>query len=228
MGEIIHESGHCTAELSGGGSGLPAVLYISGHDPESTERIYRSALALSGRSFALCDIRVADWDKYLTPWAADCRMKGRSFSGCGREILTDITDMIIPAVRNRTCGDGGEIYIAGYSLAGLFSLWAAYESGEFDGAACCSGSVWYPGWMDYAETRRLSRKSRIYLSLGNKEEMARHPLMKTVGDNMRRMYDLLSADENSADVQLVWHEGGHFTDVDNRIAEGLSSMTSSI
>ena len=39
--------------------------------------------------------------------------------------------------------------IAGYSLAGLFALWAAWNSGYFRRVASVSGSLWYPGFTDY-------------------------------------------------------------------------------
>ena len=40
-------------------------------------------------------------------------------------------------------------YIGGYSLAGLFSLWAAYQTDVFSGFAAASPSVWFPGFIEY-------------------------------------------------------------------------------
>lgn len=42
-------------------------------------------------------------------------------------------------------------YLGGYSLAGLFSLWAAYQTNLFAGIAAASPSVWFPGFLDYAK-----------------------------------------------------------------------------
>ena len=41
-----------------------------------------------------------------------------------------------------------KLYLGGYSLAGFFSLWAAYQTDRFAGVAAVSPSVWFPGWMD--------------------------------------------------------------------------------
>jgi predicted alpha/beta superfamily hydrolase len=39
--------------------------------------------------------------------------------------------------------------IGGYSLAGLFALWASTRTDLFFGVAAASPSVWFPGFIDY-------------------------------------------------------------------------------
>ena len=60
-------------------------------------------------------------------------------------------------------------YLGGYSLAGLFSLWACCQSGKFAGIAAASPSVWFPGFLTYLEENEV-KSPCIYLSLGDKEE----------------------------------------------------------
>ena len=62
----------------------------------------------------------------------------------------------------------------------------------------------------------------IYLSLGTKEEKTRNPVMKTVGDNIRRLQEILRADSNCADVVLEMNPGNHFREPDLRMAKGFA------
>ena len=112
--------------------------------------------------------------------------------------------------------------IGGYSLAGLFSLWALSQDAGFAGAASCSGSLWYPGWAEYAAQARYPQGSRVYLSLGEREERARNAALARVGDATRAQYAALLADAGIADTTLVWHPGGHFDQPDTRMIAGLA------
>lgn len=66
-----------------------------------------------------------------------------------------------------------EIYLIGYSLAGLFALWTAYETDIFSAIASCSGSLWFEQWDEYVLHHQIKHESNIYLSLGGKEEKQR-------------------------------------------------------
>ena len=77
--------------------------------------------------------------------------------------------------------------IAGYSLAGLFALWATWNSGYFRRVASVSGSLWYPGFTDYIRNNEpksgcgeKSGPEKAYFSLGDRESRTRHPLMSRV------------------------------------------------
>lgn len=171
-------------------------------------------------SFSFCVLDVKDWDKYLTPWEANGIMKNRCFDGCGRELLDDIETIVVSNLK-KLLGDDLEIFIAGYSLAGLFALWSVYESDIWAGAVSCSGSLWYPDWIDFAKKNYVKDSCKIYLSLGNVEEKTKHPLMQKVGENTRKQYEYLQKDENITNTILEWNEGGHFTNVDERIVKGM-------
>ena len=111
------------------------------------------------------------------------------------------------------------IVLGGYSLAGFFALWAAYQTDRFEAVMAASPSVWFPGWLGYAETYK-PKANAIYLSLGSKEEKTRHPVMRTVGDCIRRQAELLEAGQISH--VLEWNPGNHFLDADLRCAKGFS------
>ena len=85
-----------------------------------------------------------------------------------------------------------EHWLAGYSLAGLFALWAAYECDIFSGIACCSGSLWFKDWDIYMREHTLKRKCSVYLSLGGKEEKTKNAVMATVGDRTREQEKIVA------------------------------------
>ena len=150
---------------------------------------------------------VADWNRELSPWAAE------GFSGGGQEtlerLLADLSSLPTGIPR----------YIGGYSLAGLFALWAFHESGAFAGCAAVSGSFWYPGLADYVKTAPLSPEAKIYLSLGKKEHKSRNPLMRTVNDSLAALYDHY---RERCTCVLEWNEGNHFAEPSERMRKGFA------
>jgi predicted alpha/beta superfamily hydrolase len=110
-------------------------------------------------------------------------------------------------------------YIGGYSLAGLFALWAAYRTDVFKGVAAASPSMWFPGFADYMNENEI-KTGAVYLSLGDKEEKARNPVMATVGDRIREAHAMLSG--HGVKCTLEWNEGNHFKDTDIRTAKAFS------
>ena len=66
-------------------------------------------------------------------------------------------------------------------MAGLFSLWAAYQTDAFAGVAAASPSIWFPDFLQYMKEHDIRTES-VYLSLGDREEKTRNPVMTTVGE----------------------------------------------
>ena len=124
----------------------------------------------------------------------------------------------LPALR-REAPAGRRFVICGYSLAGLFALWAATRTDAFAGAVAASPSVWYPGWIGYA-AENPPRATAVYLSLGDREERTRNPVMATVGEAIRRQHALLEA--AGIPAQLDWNPGNHFMDSGKRTAKGIA------
>lgn len=173
---------------------------------------------LSG--FALVVVMIKDWNKELSPWKAPAVFGSEEFLGEGEQLKNWLlkigTAKLLKALsvyeRKPKC------YIGGYSLAGLFALWVACENDFFDGVACCSGSLWYPSWMEYAKMHIPKESTKIYLSLGKKEEKTRNAIMKTIGDCTRNLAAFYK--ENGQRVVLEWNNGNHFSDVAERCAKG--------
>lgn len=175
-----------------------------------------------GMELFLIAYRVEDWNRELSPWEAPAVFGDQAF-GCGaKDTLHFLTETVISYLQ-QLCGEGREhtLYLAGYSLAGLFALWAAYQTDIFAGVAGVSPSVWFPGWTDYAKQNRPGADA-IYLSLGDKEERTRNPQMATVGDAIRRQKEILR--EQNIPCMLEWNPGNHFREGDLRMAKGIAAL----
>ena len=143
----------------------------------------------------------------------------RDACGEAEETLAYIEDVLLPCIR-RAYGDMPCV-LAGYSLGGLFALWAAYRTESFDGICAVSPSLWVRGWDAYAEGR-VACADAVYLSLGDKEERARNVRMAAVGDCVRRQASRLTRQFTEGKTVFEWNRGGHFDDEPGRMARGLA------
>ena len=143
----------------------------------------------------------------------------RGAYGEAEETLAYIEDVLLPWMR-RAYGDMPCV-LGGYSLGGLFALWAAYRAESFDGICAVSPSLWVRGWDAYAEGR-VACADAVYLSLGDKEERARNVRMAAVGDCVRRQASRLTRQLAEGKTVFEWNRGGHFDDEPGRMARGLA------
>lgn len=184
---------------------------VDDHDLAGVENEVSLIAANCGKNFHLIAVRVDNWNTDLSPWKAPAMFGKEDFGEGADETLAEILKL---------CADKGKkYYIGGYSLAGLFAMWAAYRTELFKGVAAASPSVWFPGFSDYMKENEI-RTGTVYLSLGDREEKARNPVMATVGDRIREAYALLC--EQGVKCVLEWNEGNHFKDFDVRTAKAFS------
>lgn len=184
---------------------------VDGHDLESMEDEIAAIRGQTAEDFLLAAFRVSDWNKDLSPWKAPAVFGREDFGDRAADTLSEILDY---------CGDSQKTWlIGGYSLAGLFALWAAYQTDRFRGVAAASPSAWFPGFSDYMAGHGI-RTGHVYLSLGDREEKTRNPVMATVGDRIRVAYGLLR--ERGTDCILEWNEGNHFRDPGLRTAKAFA------
>lgn len=200
----------------------PILIYITSRGmEEQTKKIQEELTGRITTEYHLEEVFIDNWDRELTPWAIEEEvLKGRQFTGEGKKTLAQLETEVIPALFQRYPSHG-DLFLIGYSLAGLFALWSAYESSLFAGVACCSGSLWYPGWTEYASSHHMMRKTHVFLSLGDKEERTKHPDMQKIGEAMRLEHSLLLQDPLVPRCELSYSPGGHFTEVPSRIVKAM-------
>ena len=180
------------------------------HVPDGMEQEASMIRKLSGRDFRLLAVKV-DWFQDLSPWHAPALSGDISFGNGAPETLEGILKLT---------GEPGKQYVlGGYSMGGLFALWAACRTDAFSAVAAASPSVWFPGFTEYM-TAGCIRTGCVYLSLGNREEKTRNPVMATVGARMREIHTWLQSQE--IPCCLEWNEGNHFRDLEERMAKGFA------
>ena len=178
-----------------------------------------TVIAQSSWNFLFAAIPVESWNDALSPWEAPAVWGKQGFGGKAADTLSFLTEQVIPTLKQRFhLPENVKIILGGYSLAGLFALWASTQTDLFYGVAAASPSVWFPGWMEFEQQRPI-QTHRVYLSLGDKEERTKNTVMAAVGDNIRTLHSRLA--ERSTDCTLEWNSGGHFKDVGLRTAKAF-------
>ncbi len=208
-------AGGKTVEVFGGAG---PIVYLNGFEGEG-EKIYDALTSGGAGELTLAAVSGLDWDRDLAPWdAPPIRRGGGAFTGGAGAYLELLTGEILPrAEAGRAVPWRG---VAGYSLAGLFALWAVFETDVFSRAASASGSLWFPGFDAFASSRPLpDTLRRVYLSLGGREHLTRNPALRPVRERTEAMYALLAA--RGVETELVWNPGDHFTDPEGRMAAGI-------
>ena len=178
-----------------------------------------TVIAQSSWNFLFAAIPVESWNDALFPWEAPAVWGKQGFGGKAADTLSFLTEQVIPTLKQQFhLPENVKIILGGYSLAGLFALWASTQTNLFYGVAAASPSVWFPGWMEF-EQQHPMQTQHIYLSLGDKEEHTKNAVMAAVGDNIRTLHSRLI--ERGADCTLEWNSGGHFKDADLRTAKAF-------
>ena len=202
---------------------LPCVYICSG---QALPGEWETVLADMRRDVLICHV-AADWERDYTPWPAPGLPGREAFTGAAGAYLRFLTETVRPTLLSAYPVHREAAYhtVAGYSLGGLFALWALFQTDAFGAAASLSGSLWYDGWTDFLETHVPPQDARVYLSLGRSEERAGNPRMTAVGENTRRTYECLVKTLGEDRVTFEWNRGGHFTGIPNRWRKALAWMT---
>lgn len=204
-------NGHGITAYGNPDASIVLIQAVDDHDLAGMETETAEIRKLTAADFCLLAVRVQNWNNDLSPWAAPAVFGKEAFGGGASDTLAEVL--------NHTAGKGKTYYLGGYSLAGLFALWAACQTDAFRGVAAASPSVWFPGFADYLRAHAM-RAETVYLSLGDREEKTRNPVMATVGDRIREAHALFKA--QGINAALEWNPGNHFMDADIRTAKAFA------
>ena len=188
------------------GEGSITVL-VHGVEDAEAERI---AAALGVR---IAVPRGIVWNRDLSPWAAEKVFpKGEPFTGGGEAYLEELRRDILPAL------GGGRLMIAGYSMGGMFALYAALSLGVFEAAASASGSMWFPGFTDWMRSAE-GKLPRAYLSVGDREKLGKNPAFASIEDKTREAEEILQ--EKGTEVFFELNPGNHFAEPEKRLEKAI-------
>ena len=204
------------------GSDKPGCLLIQAsarHENATLEAEAAQIAELSGVPFVLATIELDDWIIDLMPWP-DANISREPEAGKhGQDTLEYVLESLIPELQKRY--GPLPVIIGGYSLGGLFALWASAQSDGFKAVAAASPSVWIKDWIPFAQ-KHAPMANAVYLSLGAQEEHVKNQAIARVGDCVRTQYSLLQEQIGADNCTLFWEQGGHFNDNESRLARAFA------
>lgn len=196
---------------------------------------------------SLVNIGVDLWEENFSPWCAPrVFAKGPNFGDGAQKTLDTLINQVIPWAESELTDPPAYRMLVGYSLAGLFSLWAGVSQqvalgcqhgaatvqpgaphvdapvATFQRIGAVSGSFWFPGLLDYVD-QQLSGGvvglTHAYLSLGDREARTPNPQIMHVRENA----ELLASKLENAGITSTFelNRGNHFQNVEGRMQKAL-------
>ena len=197
--------------------------------PQGVSRDLDEALNVLAKAYdvTLVLLEQVDWNDDLTPWPAPgVFKKAKPFGGRAHEYLRRLCAETIPPVEASLQVTDAHRTLLGVSLSGLFAVWTAFNTDIFSHIISISGSLWYDGFTEWAQTQRLSPQvKRICLLLGDREKNSKERRMATVEHNTRIVADILTEKGDGA-VRFELVEGTHFSPIMPRIEKAFSFVFS--
>ena len=204
------------------GSERPGCILIqpsARHENTTLEAEAQKIAQLSLVPFVLATIELEDWMLDLMPWPDGNISRDPEAGKHGQDTLQYVLLSLIPELQHRF--GPLPIIFGGYSLGGLFALWASAQTDSFKAVAAASPSVWIRDWIPFAR-KHTPMADAVYLSLGDQGEHVKNQAIARVGDNLRTQYALLQEQLGPDRCTLVWEQGGHFNDNEGRLARAFA------
>ena len=196
------------------------MIYLNTYSDER-QKIYEAVQATGCPPFTLVTVSNLAWNHDMAPWDSPAAFKkGEPFIGEADNYLQLLVEEIMPRAEKELSGPPAWRGIAGYSLAGLFALYAIYRTDVFSRVGCMSGSLWFPGFKEYVFSHEPKRRPDcIYFSLGDKEAKTRNSVLKTVQENTEEIQAFYQS--KGIDTVFQLNPGNHFVQGIERTIAGI-------
>ena len=197
----------------------PLVYSIDYH--ENGQLLLEACKQVGCSGFNLVTISGLHWNQELSPWPIETVVsKNDNFAGEARGWLSLLTHEVVPQVERLLNTSPAWRMLAGYSLAGLFAVWAAHQCDLFTRILSASGSMWYPEWLEFAQEHEPAVALQgLYLSVGEQESTSRNAVLHTVGERTQALADLMAG--RGMNVKFELNPGNHFKNPPLRVAKGI-------
>ena len=201
------------------------IIYLNTFSGEG-QKVYEAAQAVGCPLFSLVTISNLDWNQDMAPWDSPAAFKnGEPFTSGADDYLRLLVEEIISRAEKELPVPPAWRGIAGYSLAGLFALYAIYQTDVFSRVGCMSGSLWFPGFKEYIFSHEPKRRPDcIYFSLGDKEAKTRNPVLKTVQEKTEKIQTFYQ--NKGIDTVFQLNPGNHFVQGIERTVAGIQWLLS--
>lgn len=192
------------------------------------------------------------WEENFSPWCAPrVFAKGPNFGDGAQKTLDTLIDQVIPWTESDLTEPPAYRVLVGYSLAGLFSLWAGVSQpgapqrvargcqpddvssqpgapyvdasvATFQRIGAVSGSFWFPGLLDYVDQQlNEGAVGLTHAYLSLGDREARTPNPQIM--HVRENAELLASKLESAGITSTFelNRGNHFQNVEGRMQKAL-------
>ena len=201
---------------------------------------------------SLVNVGVDLWEENFSPWCAPrVFAKGPNFGDGAQKTLDTLIDQVIPWAESELTEPPAYRMLVGYSLAGLFSLWAGVSQpgapqqvargcqpddapsqpgaphvdapvATFQRIGAVSGSFWFPGLLDYVDQQLNGGAVGLtHAYLSLGDREARTPNPQIM--HVRENAELLASKLESTGITSIFelNRGNHFQNVEGRIQKAL-------
>ena len=196
------------------------IIYLNSFSDDG-QKIFEAAQVAGCPPFTLVAVSDLDWNHDMVPWDSPSAFKHTDpFTGGADDYLRLLTEEIIPTAEGELPRKPSWRGIAGYSLAGLFALYAVYRTDLFSRVGSMSGSLWFPGMKEYIfahEPKRLP--DCMYFSLGDKESKTRNLVLRSVRQDTEEIQAFYQA--KGIDTAFQLKPGNHYNNTMERTAAGI-------
>ena len=134
------------------------------------------------------------------------------FGGKAEEHLSFIKTCVVPFCESEYgfASSAEKRVIGGYSLGGLFSLYAAVNTNLFGTALSCSSSLWFPDFLDYLKEHPFkAAHPKLYMSVGDQEGTTATNLTADQTLNTIALKDFYEPKIQAGDFQFALEVGNH-------------------
>ncbi len=210
-----------TVRIRDDGSGQEKPVLWLPVSAEQEKALADTVRQVNGRC-ALITVTGFDWNRDLSPWPAPkVFARGEEFQGRAKEFLEFLIRELLPEAEGSLGFPVTDRGLLGYSLAGLFAVYAIYQTPLFQRVGSVSGSLWFDGWVRYAKTHSVQGRPCMYLSLGRQERSAGNLRMAAVQDCTE---ELAGWWNERFPVIYERNPGGHFTEPEKRMRRAVECL----
>ena len=160
-----------------------------------------------------------------TPWPLQAsETMPMDFEGKAEEHLSFISTHVIPFCESEygLASSAEKRVIGGYSLGGLFSLYAAVNTDLFGTVLSCSSSLWYPDFLDYLKEHPFkAAHPKLYMSVGDQEGTTASNLTAAQTSNTIALKDFYEPKFQAGDFKFTLEEGNHGNDIPGRVERAV-------
>ncbi|MGN0908402.1 MAG: alpha/beta hydrolase-fold protein [Succinivibrio sp.] len=223
--EQFTEGGRTATIFKGEGRDLPTVYVLLYEDDQLP--LFKEIAKIPCHAHNLVCISGLDWFSDMTPWGAALTLRtAKLFKPGAEDFLRLLEGGIVPKAESMLGAASGRRVLCGYSMAGLFTLWASTRTGIFTRLGSVSGSLWYPGFAEYFKQSGFKGEvERVYVSVGDREKLAPDKQVARTEEAARECAEAASG--FGAGVRFELNSGDHGVQEIWRTARAVRALANS-